>query len=74
MTSPLVGAWERIDGEVEGYLVLTETHFCELRVRKDRSPWPKALFTGPRDPSQVSEGWRLEMHDVIVVGARCASH
>ena len=38
MTSPIAGVWELVSGDEVGLFVVTETHFSDVTMKKDRKP------------------------------------
>ena len=58
MASPLAGAWELVDDDTEGVIVLTDTHFCVLVVRKDRKPWPPDMRASEATDDMKADAWR----------------
>ena len=55
MTNPLVGVWELVSDEEEGLFIVTETHFADLTVRKDRDLW-----TLPLSPDAITDEMRSD--------------
>ncbi len=55
MTNPHVGVWELVSDEEAGLFIVTETHFTDLTVREDRTPWPM-----PIKPESVTDEMRLD--------------
>ena len=55
MANSIAGAWELVDDDNEGMIVLTDTDFCVMVVKKDRRAWP-----APVDPAQMTDEMRLE--------------
>ena len=55
MSSPLAGVWELVSEEEDGLFIVTETHFADVTVRKDRTPWPV-----PLSPDSVTDEMRLD--------------
>ena len=55
MPSPLAGVWELVSEEEDGLLIVTETHFADVTVRKDRTSWPS-----PLNPDTVTDEMRLD--------------
>ncbi len=39
MTSPIAGVWELVSDDEVGLFVVTETHFSDVTMKKDRKPW-----------------------------------
>ena len=55
MANPLVGVWELVSDEEDGLLILTDSHFTDLTVRKERAQWPV-----PFDRNAVTDEMRAE--------------
>jgi hypothetical protein len=55
MTNPVAGVWQLVSDDEDGLLILTETHFTDITVKKERKSWPV-----PFDPGAVTDEMRAE--------------